>query len=243
MWSNDVGFIKIPTAESTNPFWFLMFIPKAKELLVPPAGASVSLRLPAGAHQCLTTKLRSTSDEPAGSHTRCPEDFLLGFALQSLQLLRIQQLLRRKKAKNTQVLAPGLEFKSVTGWCPGPGPQGPGCLLTVTFHCPPTALTWVTHFWWVSLGRNRILQTNHYRQLQPPLVKYLPLLFPRFEVWLSQGSCPQVLPSPDLWGRSSGEAAPNDSNPNGHAGKDRRGSSARTDSICASGYSNIKGHI
>lgn len=134
MWSNDVGFIKIPTAESTNPFWFLMFIPKAKELLVPPAGASVSLRLPAGADQCLTIKLRSTSDEPAGSHTRCPEDFLLGFALQSLQLLRIQQLLRRKKAKNTQVLAPGLEFKSVTGWCPGPGPQGPGCLLKVNSY-------------------------------------------------------------------------------------------------------------
>lgn len=51
----------------------------------------------------------------------------------------------------------------------------------------------------VSLGKNHILQTNHYLQLQLPWVKYWPLSFPCFEVWLSQGSCPQVLPSPDLW--------------------------------------------
>lgn len=130
----------------------------------------------------------------------------------------------RKKAQNTASVGTRAEVQVCGGQhttrttadeskSPGSGSRsGFGSTRThrrskVTFHCPPTALSRVTHLC-VSLGRNRILQTNHYRQLQVPLGNYLPLLFACFEVRLSQCSCPQVLPSPHLWGEAAEKLQP-----------------------------------
>lgn len=95
--------------------------------------------------------------------------------------LRIQQLLEKKGPKYTKCWHQGWNSSL---W--GAGSEelvrvhedlGIHCRSKVTFHCPPMALMWVTHFC-VSLGRDHILQTNHYQQLRLPLRNICPCYFP-----------------------------------------------------------------